>query len=341
MIRIGIVGFGKATVRIHLPLLKMLPQYRITAVMSSKPEGEIRNVLGGIEVFDDIDLFASHKCYDLAIVVTPTHTHFPLAKRLLNAGKHVVVEKPFVCNTSEAEELMEIARRRKVLLSVFHNRRWDSDFLTLKRLIAENRIGDIKYFESRFDKYRPRVLGFWREQDLPGAGLLYDIGSHLIDQILILFGKPVSVFATLRKQRPDALVTDAYMIIFKYANFDAVLRTSSLSADSPFRFYVEGSKGSFLKKYTDCQDQLLVDLPPDTLYTGLKEPFDRYGTLANENGSMKVESEVGDYREFYLDIYQSITTGRAPAVTARQAADVIQMIERAHRSHQENQVIEL
>nr|VUD30707.1 oxidoreductase ydgJ [Raoultella sp. NCTC 9187] len=194
---------------------------------------------------------------DLIVIPTPNDTHFPLAKAALEAGKHVVVDKPFTVTLSQARELDAVARSRGQLLSVFHNRRWDSDFLTVKSLINEGLLGEVCYFESHFDRYRPQIRDRWRERGGPGSGIWFDLGPHLLDQAICLFGLPVSMTVDLALLRPGAQSTDYFHAVLVYPQRRVILHATLLAAAETARFIVHGSRGSYIKYGLDPQEERL------------------------------------------------------------------------------------
>ena len=211
-IRVGVIGFGFVSKTFHVPLLKATDGYKITAVSSSHP-ADVKAVLGDADVVSDPKALATHPDIDLVVIASPNETHAPLAELAMRAGHNVVVDKPFTITVEEARHLASVAAEKGVLLSVFQNRRWDSDFLTVQDAIRRGLVGRLALFESRIDRFRPEVRDRWREIPGPGAGLLYDLGPHLIDQTLLLFGIPDSVQATLAKQRRGAQTDDFLSLI--------------------------------------------------------------------------------------------------------------------------------
>lgn len=335
-IKVGVLGLGAVAKNIHLPLLEYLKQFEVASVLSNKSTKQINELVGEVSIYTDLQSFAESKEYDLAIVLTPNHLHYEHVECLLNAGKNVVVDKPFVTSCKEASALQEIARKNNCLLSIFHNRRWDGDFLTIKNLLRDNTLGDVRYFESRFDKYRPTLANRWREQDLPGAGLLFDIGSHLIDQALELFGLPSSVYASISRVRKGAVVPDFYNITLYYGDKEVVLKTSSLAAKSPFRFYIEGDNGSFMKSSLDPQESALTNNTQVDEKDWIREPEEKYGTLFFEDHEQPLQTVVGDYRLYYQNIFDVICNSAELEVSAMQAAQVIGIIEASMESNERN-----
>src|ERR1700682_3026822 len=268
-IRVGLIGFGFVSKTFHVPLLQATDGYRIAAVSSSRP-GDVSGILPDVEVVSDPKVLAAQPDVDLVVIASPNETHAPLAELAIRAGHNVVVDKPFTITVEEARHLAAVAADNKVLLSVFQNRRWDSDFLTVQDAIRRDLTGRIVLFESRFDRFRPEVRDRWREIPGPGAGLLYDLGPHLIDQTLVLFGIPDSVQATLAKQRGGARTDDFFQLVLRYGEMVATLPAGSLVSGGSARFSVHGERASVVKQKPDVQeDQLRAAVLPGSRDWGL------------------------------------------------------------------------
>ncbi len=247
----------------------------------------------------------------------------------MEAGKHVVVDKPFTVTLSQARELEAMAKSRGLVLSVFHNRRWDSDFLTLKGLIAEGKLGEVSYFESHFDRYRPQVRNRWREQAGPGSGIWYDLGPHLIDQALVLFGVPVSITVDMAQLRPDAQTTDYFHAVLTYPQRRVVLHSTMLAAAESARYIVHGTRGSYVKFGLDPQE--------DRLKAGERPPLEDWGydmrdgvlTLAvgDELDAQTLLTVPGNYPAYYAAIRDALNGQGENPVPASQAIRVMELIE--------------
>jgi predicted dehydrogenase len=333
-IRVGLIGFGFVSKTFHAPLLQATPGYKITAVSSSRP-ADVSAVLGDVEVVSDSKALATHPDVDLVVIASPNETHAPLADLAIRAGRNVVVDKPFTITVEEARHLAAVAREKDVLLSVFQNRRWDSDFLTIQDAIRQDLTGRIVLFESRIDRYRPDVRDRWREVPGPGAGLLYDLGPHLIDQTLLLFGIPDSVQATLAKQRRGARTDDFFHLVLRYREMVATLGAGSLVSGGSARFSVHGERASVLKQKPDIQeDQLRAGVVPGSPDWGL-DPDDAvlYNGVTGDTRAMKAAR--GDQRGYYVALGEALH-GRGPnPVPPEQGATVMAIIEAAMRSHEE------
>lgn len=270
----GLVGYGYAGGTFHAPLIAATPGLRLATIVSSRPDAVHRH-WPQVRVVENITALLADPTIQLVILATPNQTHFPLAREALLAGRHVVVDKPFTITAAEADTLIALAEQQGVLLNVFHNRRWDNDFLTIQHLINQGQLGEVMTFESHFDRYRPAVRDRWRERDEPGAGLLYDLGAHLIDQALLLFGRPDHIWADLGKQREGALADDYFHIVLRFGEKRAILHAGCLVAAPPFRFAVHGTKGSYVKHGLDPQEeQLKQGIRPGDAGWGLERVFD-------------------------------------------------------------------
>ena len=333
-IRVGVIGFGFVSKTFHAPLLKATNGYRITAVSSSRP-GDVSGILPDVEVVSDPKALAAHAEIDLVVIASPNETHAPLAELAMRAGRNVVVDKPFTITVEEARHLAAVATENDVLLSVFQNRRWDSDFLTIQDAIGHDLVGRVVLFESRIDRYRPDVRDRWREIPGPGAGLLYDLGPHLIDQLLVLFGIPDSVQATLAKQRRGARTDDFFQLVLRYGEMVATLNAGSLVSGGSARFSVHGERASMVKQKPDVQeDQLRAGMVPGAPDWGL-DPDDAllYEGATGETRTLKTAR--GDQRGYYVALREALL-GRAPnPVSPEQGATVMAIIEAGFRSERE------
>ena len=333
-IRVGVIGFGFVSKTFHVPLLQATDGYHITAVSSSRP-ADVSAMLAGVEVVSDAKALATHPDLDLVVIASPNETHAPLAELAMGAGHNVVVDKPFTITVEEARHLAAVARDKDVLLSVFQNRRWDSDFLTVQDAIRRDLLGNIVLFESRIDRYRPDVRDRWREVPGPGAGLLYDLGPHLIDQTLLLFGIPDTVQATVAKQRRGARTDDFFQLVLRYGEMVATLGASSLVSGGSARFAVHGDRASVVKQKPDIQeDQLRTGVLPGSPDWGA-DPDDAtlYEGVTGDTRTLKTAR--GDQRGYYVALREALL-GRAPnPVPPEQGATVMTIIEAALRSEAE------
>jgi predicted dehydrogenase len=332
-VRVGIVGFGFVSKTFHIPLLLATDGYQITAVSSSHPN-DVRLVLPDADVVSDPKALATHPNVDLVVIASPNQTHAPLAEAAMRAEHHVVVDKPFTVTVKEARHLAAMARKSGLILSVFQNRRWDSDFLTIQDVIRRDMLGRIVQFESRIDRYRAEVRNRWREVPGPGAGLLYDLGPHLIDQTLMLFGIPDTVQATLAKQRNHAATDDFFQLVMRYGETIAILQCGSLVSGGTARFSVHGDKASVVKLSPDIQeDQLRTGIKPGSPEWG-RDPDDAMVYEGGSGMTQLCKAARGDQRRYYVALREALL-GRAPnPVSPEQGATVMAIIEAAFNSYE-------
>jgi predicted dehydrogenase len=331
---VGVIGFGFVSKTFHVPLLKGTDGYRITAVSSSRP-GDVSGVLPDVEVVSDPNALATHPDIDLVVIASPNETHAPLAELAMRAGRNVVVDKPFTITVDEARHLATVAREKDVVLSVFQNRRWDSDFLTIQDAIHQDLLGKIVLFESRIDRYRPEVRDRWREVPGPGAGLLYDLGPHLIDQTLLLFGIPDSVQATLAKQRRGAKTDDFFQLVLRYGEMVATLGAGSLVSGGSARFSVHGDRASVVKQKPDIQeDQLRAGVLPGAADWGL-DPDDAVLYEGTTGDTRVLKTARGDQRGYYVALREALHRRAPNPVPPEQGATVMAIIEAGLRSDNE------
>ncbi len=338
---VGLLGFGLAGSVFHAPVIQSVPRLRLAAVASSRVDDIRRNARGAVAV-DSPDAILADPAIDLVVIATPNTSHAPLARAALLAGKHVVMDKPMATTVEEADGLIELAGRQDRLLTVFHNRRWDGDFLTLRDCIDSGVLGTLYHYEAHFDRFRPAIKPGWREEPLPGSGVLFDLGSHLIDQALTLFGRPQTVTADIGSQRPGAGVTDWFHLILGYGRLRAILHSGTVVCRPGPRFQLHGDRGSFVKHGLDGQEAALrAGHKPGGSDWGLDEP-DFYGTLYEADGGERVvETVPGDYPAFYRGVAAAILDGAPPPVTAESARDVLAVLEACLQSAVERRTVEL
>jgi scyllo-inositol 2-dehydrogenase (NADP+) len=338
-IRAGLIGFGLAGRYFHAPLLGPAG-IRLQCVVTSRLQ-ELHDAHPDIPALESADALIARDDVDLVVIASPNQFHFPQARDALLAGKHVVIDKPLGLTTAEARTLADLAGSRKLIAAAFHNRRWDSDYLTLRRLIQEDRLGEVTSFRMRWDRFRPTIADRWRDRVEPGSGMLYDLGSHLIDQTLCLFGRPDWLQADVFVQRSGGVVDDAFEILMGKGPVRISLGVSSLAAAGDFRYCVHGRKASFFKSGLDPQeDQLRSGARPLDPGFGIEARED-WGTLVNGTTSDReaVPAETGRWLTFYEAIRESIVAGTEAPVTADEAGNVLEIIEAARRSSVEGRRI--
>lgn len=328
--RVGLVGYGFAAKTFHAPLLTA--EFGLTlATVASGDAAKVTADLPRVRVDGDPFAVATSGDIDLVVIASPNDSHAPLARAALRAGKHVVVDKPFTLDMAEARELIALADKHARLLSVFHNRRWDSDFLTVKAAIGDDRIGTVVHFESHIDRFRPDVRPRWREGGGPGSGVWFDLGPHLIDQALQLFGLPVSVHASLAMQRKGARSDDWAHVLLDYGSCRVILHASMLVAGGSPRFVVHGDKGSLVKRLADPQErQLLAGMAPGA--PGWGEDTDGLLIYDNAGAVSPRPSLPGDQRCYYAAIAGALAGRCANPVPPIEALAVMSVIEAAVES---------
>ncbi len=339
----GMTSFGMSGLVFHGPLLHVHPGFHLKSVLQ-RTKDTAREKYENIEIVRTIEDLVQDPALNLVIVNATNDTHFTHAKMALEAGKHVVIEKPMTNTIEEGKELIQLAREKELVLSVFQNRRWDSDFLTLQSILADGLLGRIIEYNGSWDRYRNYIQpNTWKEETGPGSGLLYNLGPHLIDQAFVLFGPPEAVAADIRSMRTDSRVDDFFEIYLQYEEVKVRLHSSYLVREPYPRFTVHGTLGSFVKYGLDMQEAALkVGELPETPGWGVEDE-DLWGTLNTEiNGDhvvRKMESEPGNYLAFYDNIYDAIVRDAELAVTPQEALMNIHAIELAFQSSKEGRSI--
>ena len=347
IIHTGIIGFGLSGRVFHAPFIDVVDGFELSKISTSNPKSieliEERYpvtaiVPDGKGIIEDPEI-------DLVIVTSPNTVHFHWAREALLAGKHVVVEKPFTVTLKEADELIEISKRVGKVLSVYHNRRFTSDTKTVKHLLGSGILGEVTDYETHFDRYRPepRPGGAWREDPLPGSGIFYDLGSHLIDQALYFFGMPQAVTAEIRAQRPWAKADDYFDVKLQYPTFTATLKAGMMKKIPGPTYLIHGKNGSFEKYGLDVQEETLnTGAIPNTADWG-REPESIWGTIDTEFKNLKIkgkiESERGDYRDYFINLRDAIWGKAEIAVKPEEAREVMRIIELAFQSNDEKKTV--
>jgi scyllo-inositol 2-dehydrogenase (NADP+) len=335
-IKTAVIGYGFSAKTFHIPFITSLPEFELTAISSSQRDA-VTNDWPMTQHYTSAYELLQHSDAELVIITAPNDVHFDLAKKALEHNKHVILEKPFVTNIADGEALIALAAEKTRVMSVYHNRRWDGDFLTVKKLIEEKRLGEVKCFESHFDRYRPEVRQRWREQATNGGGILFDLGSHLIDQALQLFGVPEAITAQCLMMREGASNVDYFNVVLHYPDKLATLHSDLFCAGPNKRFSVSGDKGSYEKQGLDPQEGRLIAGMLPTSICWADETVEQYGhlytpdvaeTLVNE----KIATERGGYQQYFLAMANAIRLNTAPPVSAEDALWNIKLIELAMES---------
>ncbi|MGH7701003.1 MAG: oxidoreductase [Gemmatimonadales bacterium] len=337
MIAVGLVGFGLAGKVFHAPVIRAVQGLRLTTIVQRHGAPDPR--------YPDVAFVRSVEelltgPIDLVVIATPNPSHHPIAQQCLLAGRHVVVDKPFTTTTAEAEELVRLAKAQRRVLAVYQERRYTGDFATVQQVVADGTLGRIVGYEAHFDRFRAELKpGAWREEPLPGSGVWFDLGPHLLDQALLLFGTPQALSADIRIERDGAVVDDAFDVTLHYARLRAVLRASMLAAPVAPSFAVRGTQGVFVKYGLDPQEEALKSgRTPDEPDWDV-EPAERYGTLTTAEGTRVIPTIPSTFTRYYENIREAILGTAEPAVTPAQALDVMRGLELAVASSRERRVL--
>ncbi|MCA6450192.1 MAG: Gfo/Idh/MocA family oxidoreductase [Chitinophagaceae bacterium] len=344
-IKTAILSFGMSGRVFHAPFIELHKGFELTGIWE-RSKSEAAAFYPNARIYRSLEEILTDPSIELVVVNTPTGTHFDFTKKVLQSGKHAVVEKAFTTTVAEAEELNALAEQQQLLLSVFQNRRWDSDYKTVKQIVQEGWLGEIMEAEIHFDRFKDELSPkLHKETAAPGAGIVSDLGPHLIDQAIHLFGMPQSVFADIRITRPGSQVDDYFEILLYYPMMRVRLK-SGYQVREPFPSYViHGRKGSFLKTRADVQEtRLLANERPNLTDWGT-EPISEQGLLHTEKDGLvireRVPSQQGNYYGYYEAIYQSLRQGKPVQVSAQDGIYVMQIIEAARESSRNRKVIDL
>ncbi|OFC72539.1 Gfo/Idh/MocA family oxidoreductase [Alteromonas confluentis] len=338
MIRTLLVGFGFSATTFHLPFLQQLSEFSLAGVVSSRPD-DVKAVVNDVPVYASLAKALAADNFDLVVITTPNTLHALQARQALMNGVNVLVEKPFTLSGDEADELVSLATRENKKLCVYHNRRFDGDFLTVKSLIEAGTIGNVKRLQSRFDRFRPHPRNRWRENAGPGAGIFWDLGPHLMDQTVQLFGVPKQIHADVQITREGGESDDSFDITLFYGDKTVLLGSSPHQANTTLRFDLQGTAGSYRKLGLDPQeDQLKQGLTLDHA-TFATESESAYGEVADGEQVTKHPTQNGDYIGFYQQLARAITQGEALPADAESVVPVIRLIELAFESAETGKVM--
>jgi len=341
-LRVGILSYGMSGKVFHCPLLHVNPGFEMKKIMQRSANDAsdrypyVQVVRTAEEIFNDAEI-------DLVLVNTPDHTHFAYTKAALESGKHVVVEKPFIHEVAEGEALIQLARKKNRTLTVFQSRRWEGDFMTIRKIIGNRLLGRLVTYEAHFDRFRNFIRESWKEKSELKASTLYNLGSHLIDQALMLFGMPDSVYADLRKQRTGSQVDDLFDLNLYYPDLKVTLKSSYLVREPGPRFLLHGTEGSYVKYGIDPQEEALTKGHfPDEPDWG-REPESNWGILNTTINGIHfrgpVETMSGCYQEFYDLLYETIVNGKELAVKPEESLNGIKIIRAAYESDERRSAI--
>ena len=337
-IKTAIVGFGSVAEKMHAPLIDVCPDLDLVASVERRTN-RCEELYSGVTTYRSLDDLLAADVADLIVITTPNEFHFSMAMQCLDAGKHVVVDKPVTIYSHEAEALNQKAEQNGLICSVFHNRRFDGDFMTLQKLIREGDLGDLVYLESHFDRFRPDVSENWREKEVPGNGITYDLGAHLIDQVVLLFGLPNWIQADIRKQRTGAVADDYFDITMDYGSLKARVTAGALvNAPTP-KFLLLGKNGSYQKFGLDVQEAAFkAGEKPEGPKWGV-ETEEKWGKLFLSEEIKSYETIPGNYRILYQNVADSILKGSDLYITIPQTISVLKIIEASFLSAGEKRAI--
>jgi len=344
MIRVGVIGFGLGGQAFHAPIIRGVSGLELACIVA-RSGSLAQDRYPDVRVVRTLDELLADESIRLCVVTTPNTSHFEITQRCLLAGRDVVLDKPMTPTLRESQQLFDLAKQQSRLLAVYHDRRWDGDFQTVKKLLSSATLGDITDYECRYDRYRPQPKpGAWRERAEPGAGILFDLGPHVIDQALLLFGSPLAVTARLLYQRANP-VDDGFDVALEYPNFRATVRARMIAYAAGPHFLIHGTKGSFVKYGMDPQEEFLrsdqvpagTDWGPDW---GV-DPQANWGTLslADRTAAQKVKTEIGDYRHYYANVRDAILNKVGIDVKPQQALNTMKVLELTQMSHKERRSV--
>jgi scyllo-inositol 2-dehydrogenase (NADP+) len=345
MVRVGLIGFGLAGQAFHAPVIRGVEGMELACILERHTDNAKKRY-PEVRVARSLDEMLSDKTIGLIVVATPNDSHFSYTKACLVAGRDVVVDKPLTPTMKEAEQLFRLAADRGRLLTVFQDRRWDGAFLTVKKLVASAELGEVAEYEARFDRFRLNAKpGAWREKaDFPAAGVLWDLGPHVLDCALVLFGEPETISAAALHQRSTSTIDDAFDVVMQYPRLRAALRARIIAYAPSHHLLLHGTKGSFVKYGMDPQEEILRNNPPDGLDWGKDWGEDKeelWGTLSRVNEApRKIKTERGDYRGFYANVRDAIEKKAPLDVTPDQALRTMRALLLAHKSSREGRVVQ-
>jgi scyllo-inositol 2-dehydrogenase (NADP+) len=338
-IPVGLIGYGLGGSIFHAPLIKTVPGLRLAAIVTSQRD-RVEKDLPGVPVVATTPELLSDPEIKLVVVASPSPTHFDVARAALQAGKNVVIDKPFAATVQEAQYLIDLAGAEGLFLSVYQNRRWDGDFLTVKKLIQDGSLGEIFHYEAHFDRFRLDIRPGWRETGGRGSGILYDLGAHLIDQAIHLFGLPHSVTADVFAQRHGAVAPDYFHLVLEYGKMRTILHGATMVKSPGPHFAVHGDKGSFVKYGMDPQeDALKAGQRPGDHGWGVDDTENQGEFVPVEGMKCRIETLVGGYENFYKLVADALLHHGINPVDPSGARDGLVVIEAAMRSAIERRTV--
>jgi predicted dehydrogenase len=339
MLNVGLVGFGFAGKTFHAPVIRVVEGLRLSTIVQRHGGGAPDPRYADVEFVPSVDELLT-RGVDLVVIATPNTSHHPIAKQCLLAGRHVVIDKPFTTTVAEAADLVQLGKAKRRVVSAYQNRRYVGDFVTLRKLLSDGVLGRVTMFESHFDRFRPELRpGAWREQPQPGSGLWFDLGAHLLDQALVLFGSPEAISADIRIEREGATADDAFDVTLHYPHMRALLRASLLTVSPGPTFAVHGTRGSFVKYGLDPQEAALKSGRTPDEADWDREPPEMHGRLSTPEGTRTIPTIPSSFTHYYENVRDAILGKAQLAVTPEQALDVMHGLELAVASSQKRCVL--
>ncbi len=341
----GICSYGMSGKLFHAPFIEAHPGYELTAIVE-RHNADSKERYPHAKLYRSVEELCADKDLQLIVVNTPTHLHFEHAKMVLQAGKNMVIEKPFAIHVNEAEELAALAQNNKLFISVYQNRRYDGDYRAVKDVLQKGLLGEIREVEIRYDRYRPCYGGKQhKEGNMPGAGNLFDLSPHLVDQAIQLFGFPKAIFADLIKMRDDVAVPDYFELLFYYDRLRVRLKATVIARESTYAYVIHGMNGTFLQHRSDMQEQQLLAGVKPSLESWCPAPASPDGLLHTEiNGEVvrkETTSSPGNYMGYYDDVYKALNEQGPNPVPAADGIKNTRIIEAAQESMKERRIINL
>ncbi|HMU45613.1 MAG TPA: Gfo/Idh/MocA family oxidoreductase [Chitinophagaceae bacterium] len=343
VIRTGICSYGMSGKLFHAPFIEAHPGFELSAIVERHNE-DSKERYPNARLYRSVEELCADKELELIVVNTPTHLHYAQAKLVLESGKHLIIEKPFAVTVKEAEELTALAKKNDLFISVYQNRRYDGDYRAVKNVVGQRLLGELREVEIRYDRYRPSFGGKpHKEGDMPGAGIIYDLSPHLVDQAIQLFGFPKALFADVWKMRDDVIAPDYFEILFFYDKLRVRLKATCIARESIYAYVLHGMKGSFLQQRSDMQEQKLLEGVKPVLENWCLAPATPDGLLHTEVDGEVIRKETtsspGNYMGYYDDMYKALT-GKGPnPVPAEDGIKNMRIIEAALLSVKEKRII--
>jgi scyllo-inositol 2-dehydrogenase (NADP+) len=339
----GICSFGMSGKLFHAPFIDAHPGYELSAIVE-RHNNDSAERYPNAKLYRSVEELCADSALQLIVVNTPTHLHYEQAKKVLQSGKHLVIEKPFTITVQEAEEITALAEKNNLFISVYQNRRYDGDYHAVKEVLQKGWLGELREVEIRFDRFRPSFSGKQhKEGDMPGAGILYDLSPHLVDQVIQLFGFPKALFADIWKMRDDVAVPDYFELLFYYEKLRVRLKATCIARESTYAYILHGMKGSFLQQRSDMQEQQLLAGVKPSQQTWCPGPSSPDGILHTAiNGSLmrsETTSSPGNYMGYYDDLYKALTGQGPNPVPATDGIRNMRIIEAALESMREGRIV--